>query len=195
VCMVCPCLLGGGIQMANINDIAVDTIDGSSSSLGDYAGSVRLVVNVASQCGLTPQYEGLEAMYEKYRGQGLQVLGFPANNFGAQEPGSNDEIHEFCTAKFGVQFPMFSKISVKGDDQHPLYAALIDAQPSRTEAEGGGLRAVLEKNNLGPDNETDVMWNFEKFLVSRDGDVIGRFAPDMAPDDPVLVSAVEAALG
>jgi glutathione peroxidase len=181
--------------MANINDIAVDTIDGSSSSLGDYAGSVRLVVNVASQCGLTPQYEGLEAMYEKYRGQGLQVLGFPANNFGAQEPGSNDEIHEFCTAKFGVQFPMFSKISVKGDDQHPLYAALIDAQPSRTEAEGGGLRAVLEKNNLGPDNETDVMWNFEKFLVSRDGDVIGRFAPDMAPDDPVLVSAVEAALG
>ena len=181
--------------MGNVNDIAVNKIDGSASSLGEYDGSVRLVVNVASQCGLTPQYEALESTYEKYKEQGLVVLGFPANNFGAQEPGSDEEIQDFCSTKFNVQFPMFSKISVKGDDQHPLYGALIAAQPSRTEAENGGLRAILEKNNLGPDNETDVMWNFEKFLVGRDGSVIGRFAPEVTPDDPTLVSAIEAALG
>ena len=180
--------------MGSVTDIAVNTIDGSETTLGAYGGDVLLVVNVASQCGLTPQYEGLEATYEKYKDQGFAVLGFPANNFAGQEPGSNEEIQEFCTAKFNVQFPMFSKISVKGDDQHPLYGALIAAHPDRTDAPQGGLRKVLEENNLGPDNDTDVMWNFEKFLVSRDGEVIGRFAPDMTPDDSILVSAIEDAL-
>lgn len=181
--------------MGNVTDIAVNKIDGSASSLGDYDGSVLLVVNVASACGLTPQYEALEKTYEAYRDQGFAVLGFPANNFGAQEPGSDEEILDFCTSKFSVEFPMFSKISVKGDDQHPLYSALIEAQPTRTELEGGGLKGILEEKNLGPENDTDVMWNFEKFLVGRDGAVIGRFAPDMAPEDPTIVSAIEAALG
>jgi len=181
--------------MGNVTDIAVNKIDGSPSSLGEYDGSVLLVVNVASACGLTPQYEALEKTYEAYKDRGFAVLGFPANNFGAQEPGTDEEIQDFCTTKFNVQFPMFSKISVKGDDQHPLYGALIDAQPTRTELEGGGLKGMLEKNNLGPKNETDVMWNFEKFLVGRDGSVLGRFAPDMTPEDPTVVSAIEAALG
>ena len=178
-----------------IQDISVKRIDGSDSSLGQFDGSVLLVVNVASQCGLTPQYEGLENLYETYNGRGLEVLGFPANNFGAQEPGTDDEIKSFCETSFGVKFPMFSKISVTGDDRHPLYDALIAAKPDRVDNEGGQLRGLLEQNDLAPDNDIDIMWNFEKFLVGRDGQVVERFAPDIAPDDPGLVEAIETALG
>ncbi len=177
----------------SLESIPVKRIDGTPSSLGDFSGQVRLVVNVASQCGLTPQYTGLQQLYDKYRDRGFVVLGFPANNFKQQEPGSDAEIAEFCATKYNVTFPMFSKISVKGDDQHPLYAELTKAQPRATTV-GDALRTRLANAGLLSGSESDIMWNFEKFLIGRDGQVIGRFAPDVAPDHPVLVEAIEAAL-
>jgi glutathione peroxidase len=177
---------------ASLQDIPVARIDGTPSSLGAYAGKVLLVVNVASKCGLTPQYAGLEKLYEDKRAQGLEVLGFPANNFGAQEPGSDAEISEFCSLTYDVQFPMFSKLSVLGADQHPLYAGLTAAQPA---AVGDGpFRERLKGYGINPANPVDVLWNFEKFLIGRDGKVIARFAPDIAADDPRLVEAIEDAL-
>ncbi|MCY1145617.1 glutathione peroxidase [Actinoplanes sp. Pm04-4] len=155
--------------MTAIQDIPLTTISGGTSSLGDYAGQVLLVVNVASKCGLTPQYDGLEKLHEQYRDQGFAVLGFPANDFAGQEPGSDDEIAEFCRSTYGVEFPMFSKITVLGADRHPLYAALAGDQ--------------------------DVQWNFEKFLISRTGEPAARFAPGVTPDDPELVGAIERELG
>ena len=177
----------------DIETIPLKRIDGTPATLGDWAGQVRLVVNVASKCGLTPQYEGLEKLHEKLGSKGLAVLGFPANNFGAQEPGSNQEITEFCTTNFGVKFPMFEKISVKGEDQHPLYAALTKAQPAAA-SNNGAFKERLAGYGIKPESETDVLWNFEKFLIGRDGAVIGRFAPDVTVDDELLLKAVEAAL-
>jgi len=179
--------------MTAVDTIPVAKLDGSPSSLGDWAGKVRLVVNVASKCGLTPQYEGLEKLYKDYKDKGLTVMGFPANNFGAQEPGTNAEIATFCSANYGVSFPMFSKISVKGEDQHPLYKALIAAQP-KAAAKDNSFKERLAGYGIKPDNDTDVLWNFEKFLVGRDGKVIGRFAPDTAADDALLKDAIEKAL-
>jgi glutathione peroxidase len=153
-----------------LQDIPLRQIDGSDTTLGAYAGKVLLVVNVASQCGLTPQYGPLQKLYDAYRERGLVVLGFPANEFGAQEPGSNAEIAQFCETRFGVTFPMFEKIVVKGAARHPLYDALIDAKPG------------------------EISWNFEKFVVGRNGAVVERFAPKIAPDDPKLVSVIEAEL-
>ena len=176
---------------APLYNIPVRRIDGADASLAEYEGSVLLVVNVASACGLTPQYEGLEKLYETYRARGLQVLGFPANDFGAQEPGSNDEIKEFCTSKFGVKFPMFAKLVTKGEGQHALYRQLIAAKPKAQMKADSALKATLEKHGLGPKNDTDIMWNFEKFVVSRHGDIVGRFAPDITPDDPLVISAIE----
>ena len=180
--------------MSNLTQIPFKRIDGSDSSLADFAGSAVLVVNVASKCGLTPQYEGLEKMYEQYQDKGLVVLGFPANNFAGQEPGSNEEIVEFCTMNFGVKFPMAEKISVAGDDIHPLYKALTEARPETVGRDGSGLLERLNSKNLGPQSDTAVMWNFEKFLIDRNGNVAGRFAPDIAPDDSRLVSAIESVL-
>lgn len=180
--------------MTAIQDISVNTISGEPASLADHAGKVRLVVNVASQCGLTGQYEALEAIYERYQDRGFAVLGFPANNFGAQEPGSNDEIAEFCRANYSVKFPMFAKISVVGDDQHPLYAALTAAAP-RAEGEPDVFREKLVGYGMTPNQDPDILWNFEKFLIGRDGNVITRFAPTMVPDDPAIIAAIEAALG
>ena len=162
-----------------VYDIPVNRIDGAPASLGDYKGKVVLVVNVASKCGLTPQYEGLEKLYENYMDKGLVVTGFPANEFGGQEPGTNAEVAEFCTTNFGVKFPMFEKIVVKGEGQHPLYAALTKAVPV---AEGAGDRAPADGS---------VLWNFEKFLVGKDGGVARRFSPMMKPDDPIIVGAIE----
>lgn len=179
--------------MTNLQQIPLTTIDGSPATLADHAGSVLLVVNVASQCGLTPQYEALEQLHRNYADRGLKVLGFPANDFGAQEPGSNEEIAEFCSSRFSVTFPMFSKISVVGAEQHPLYAALTSAAP-RAEGDPDAFRARLAGFGMTPNQDPDVLWNFEKFLVGRDGSVVGRFAPTVAPDDPALVSAVEQAL-
>jgi len=180
---------------AALYDIPVNRIDGSRASLADHKGAVMLVVNVASQCGLTPQYAELEEIYETYRERGLTVLGFPANEFAGQEPGSNAEIQQFCQTKFGVKFPMFEKIVVKGAGQHPLYRHLIAAQPAAQHKTDGTLRKTLDKHGLGPTNDTDIMWNFEKFLVNRNGDVVGRFAPDIAPKDPAITNAIEAELG
>jgi glutathione peroxidase len=174
-------------------DIPLQTIDGNPTSLGDYAGKVALVVNVASKCGLTPQYEGLEALYRDYRDRGLVVLGFPANDFGAQEPGTNEEIASFCTTNFAVDFPMFAKITVVGPDKHPLYAALTQAAPK---AQGGAdaFRERLKGYGMTPNPEPEVLWNFEKFLIGKDGKVVARFAPTTAPNDDALVGAIEAAL-
>lgn len=169
-------------------------ITGEAATLDAYRGKVLLIVNVASECGLTPQYAALERIYEEKQADGLVVAGFPANEFGAQEPGTDDEISAFCTSRFGVKFPMFEKIVVKGPGQHPLYRQLIEAQPRAQEKPGSDFRAVLAGHGIAQDNESDILWNFEKFLIGREGKVVGRFAPDVTPDDPLLMAAIEQAL-
>jgi len=156
----------------SFHDFTMKDIFGKDKPLADYRGKVVLVVNVASECGYTPQYEGLEKLHEKYADRGLVVTGFPANDFGAQEPGSDSEIATFCTSKYGVKFPMFSKITVKGNGKHPLYAFLTQAAPAG-----------------------EVQWNFEKFLVGKTGQVIGRFTSSVTPESDTLVQAIEKALG
>ena len=151
-------------------DFTLNSIDGKATPLAGFKGKVTLIVNVASQCGFTPQYAGLEALYEKYRDHGFVIAGFPANNFGGQEPGTNEKIKQFCNRNYSVKFPMFAKISVKGADKAPLYQYLTDTM--------GG----------------DVQWNFTKFLVDKNGKVIKRFDSSVEPDSPELVSAIEAAL-
>lgn len=170
---------------APVHAISAPRIDGTPASLGEYAGSVMLIVNVASQCGLTPQYEGLESLYASYKDRGLVVLGFPANNFSGQEPGTNEEIQSFCRSVYGVDFPMFAKVSVRGDDQAPLYRLLTEAQPRRT------LNATPKPGAVARQSEKDVRWNFEKFLVGRTGAVVARFDPDVVPLDPIVIGAVE----
>jgi glutathione peroxidase len=177
-----------------IEQIPLKTIDGMDSSLGAYAGKVRLVVNVASQCGLTPQYAGLVAIHKKYSDRGFVVLGFPANEFGSQEPGSNAEIQEFCTTTYGVDFPMFSKVVVKGPDQHPLYAGLIAERPEARMLPGSDFRQKLVGFGIQPGEPREILWNFEKFLIDREGNVVERFRPDVPPDAPIIVSAIERAL-
>jgi glutathione peroxidase len=177
---------------ASLYDIPLKQIDGVAGSLAKYGGKVLLVVNVASKCGLTPQYEGLESLYQNKRGAGLEVLGFPANNFKGQEPGSDAEIRDFCSTNFDVHFPLFSKISVIGEDQHPLYAKLTASQP--VAVGDGPFRERLKGYGVNPQNPADVLWNFEKFLVSRQGEIVGRFAPDVAANDPRLVAAIDAEL-
>jgi glutathione peroxidase len=156
---------------SGIYGFTLNSIDGKPAPLADYKGKVVLVVNVASKCGYTPQYAALESTYEKYKDQGFVILGFPANNFGAQEPGTNEEIKTFCTRKYNVSFPMFSKISVKGDDQAPLYAYL-------TKDTGAGLTG-------------DIKWNFTKFLVDKNGNVVKRFEPAVTPDSKEVTEAIE----
>ncbi|HEY0211358.1 glutathione peroxidase [Acerihabitans sp.] len=177
----------------SLYDIPLKQIDGTTSSLAAYRGKVLLVVNVASKCGLTPQYEGLEKLYQERGAKGLEVLGFPANNFKGQEPGSDAEISDFCAVNYDVHFPLFSKISVLGDDQHPLYAQLTAAQPAATG--DGPFRERLKGYGVDPTNRQDVLWNFEKFLINRQGKVIARFAPDVTAEDPRLLRAIDAALG
>jgi glutathione peroxidase len=179
---------------ASIYDIPVKKITGADTSLAEFKGKVLLVVNVASKCGLTPQYEGLEKVYEQYKGQGLVVAGFPANDFKAQEPGTNEEIQSFCTLNYGVQFPLFDKITVVGDKKHPLYAALIAAKPKALSLSDVPFREKLKGYGIETNAEPEVLWNFEKFLVSRSGEVVERFAPDTQPDAPALVAAIETEL-
>jgi len=176
----------------SLYDIPLKKIDGTAASLRDYRGQVLLVVNVASKCGLTPQYEGLERLYQSKRAQGLAVLGFPANNFKGQEPGTDSEIASFCATNYQVDFPLFSKISVLGSDQHPLYAKLTAAQPAAIGE--GPMRERLKGYGVDPANRTDVLWNFEKFLLNRRGEVVARFAPDVPAEDPRLVAAIDAEL-
>jgi glutathione peroxidase len=159
----------------SVYEFTMKDIDGKDASLAQYRGKVLLMVNVASRCGFTPQYEGLEKVYLKYKDRGLVILGFPANNFMGQEPGTNEEIKTFCSLKYNVTFPMFAKISVKGDDMHPLYKYLTDKQ---TDPQYGG----------------DVKWNFNKFLIGRDGRIIGRFEPAVKPESADVAQAIEKAL-
>ena len=178
--------------MTEIQHVPIKRMDGTTARLGDYAGKVLLVVNTASKCGLTPQYEGLEALYRAKKDQGLEILGFPANNFMGQEPGSDQEIASFCQLTYDVTFPVFSKISVKGEDIHPLYRLLTSTRPDSKGSDEFRARQI-ERGN-GPEHPNDILWNFEKFLISRHGEVIGRYSPNMKPDDPVLVGDVEKAL-
>ena len=161
--------------MTTIADFEAKTIDGQPQPLREYQGMVLLVVNVASQCGLTPQYGPLEEIYESFKDRGFAVLGFPCNQFGAQEPGTEDQIKQFCESKYGVTFPMFEKVNVNGAGAHPLYQWLTAEQ---TEPEGPG----------------NITWNFGKFLIGRDGKVIGRYSPKVSPTDPKLNEAIESAL-
>jgi len=176
-----------------IQQVPLKTIKGQDATLGDYAGKVLLAVNVASKCGLTPQYTALEEIYKKYKDKGFEVLGFPANNFGAQEPGTEAEIADFCTTNYGVDFPMFEKISVKGDDQHPLYQKLTADKPTKTYKDDS-FKEKLKGYGIDVGREDEVTWNFEKFLIAKDGSVAARFAPDIAPDDPIITGAIEAEL-
>jgi glutathione peroxidase len=158
----------------SIYDFTLPLLNGKDAPLADYKGKVVLVVNVASRCGFTPQYSALESVYEKYKDQGFVIIGFPANNFAGQEPGTNEEIAKFCTGKYNVTFPVYGKISVKGDDQAPIYSFLTkDANPSLA---------------------GDIKWNFTKFLVDRNGNVVQRFEPPVTPDSTEVVSAIEAQL-
>ena len=154
---------------SSLSPIVIKTIDGQEQTLGDYSGHVLLIVNVAYYCGYTPQYEGLESLHHTYGSQGLKVMGFPCNDFGSQEPGSNEEIKTFCSSRFGVEFPLFDKVHAKGSEQHPLYAALT------TQADPTG----------------EVAWNFEKFLISKDGQIVGRYRSSVSPSAPELVAAIE----
>jgi glutathione peroxidase len=176
--LLCGFLILGASVMAadkNIYQFTLNSIDGQPAPLAAYKGKIVLLVNVASRCGFTPQYTALEAVYEKYKDRGLVIVGVPANNFGGQEPGSNQEIKTFCSTKYHVTFPMMSKVSVKGDDQTPLYQYLTD-------------------KSSNPQTGGEIKWNFTKFLIGPDGRVITRFEPDVTPDSPQVESAIEKAL-
>lgn len=178
--------------MSELLDIPFATTEGGTASLKDYVGDVVLIVNTASRCGLAAQFDGLQKVYSDRREAGLTVLAFPANNFRDQEPGTDAEIASFCSTEYGVTFPVMSKISVTGDDQHPLYAELIRHAP--TAAGRAEMRERLVGLGISTTDEPEVLWNFEKFLISRTGEVVGRFAPAVAPDAPEIVSAIEAEL-
>lgn len=175
----------------NIHEVPLKKIDGTPSNLGEYKGKVLLIVNVASKCGLTPQYEALEKVYRLYRDRGFVVAGFPANNFKQQEPGTNDEIQQFCQVTYDVDFPLFEKISVVGEDKHVLYQLLTASQPKAISTTENALRSKLETKGIPIHPEPEILWNFEKFVVNREGDVVARFAPDTAPDDPALLQVLE----
>jgi len=179
--------------MSDISAIPLTRIDGASDSLANHKGNVLLVVNVASKCGLTPQYEGLEALYNAKKDQGFEVLGFPANDFGAQEPGTHEEIVEFCQLNYGVSFPLFAKADVTGPGKQPLYAELTRAVPEK-QGPAAEFRERLKGFGMTPTEDPEVLWNFEKFVIGKNGDVVARFAPGTTPDDPALVSTIEAEL-
>lgn len=174
----------------SIYEIPVKTIDGQDTNLGEYKGKTLLIVNVASKCGLTPQYEGLQKLYSEYKDKGFEILGFPANNYMGQEPGTEEEIKDFCSTNYNVNFPMFSKLSTKGDDQHELYKYLTETKPD-TDVNDGDLEERLKGYGSQRSEPNEVLWNFEKFLVSKDGEITARFAPDVKPDDERLTAKLE----
>jgi glutathione peroxidase len=167
------CMQTLALAATSIYDIPLKNIEGKDTSLKAYKGKVLLIVNVASKCGLTPQYKALEAVYEKYKDKGFAVLGFPCNQFGGQEPGTNDEIKQFCSMNYSVHFPLFDKLDVNGPNRHPLYSALAGSESPYS---------------------GDIKWNFGKFLIGRDGKILNRFEPRTVPDAPEVTAAIEAAL-
>jgi glutathione peroxidase len=170
--LFCVALVAGD---KTIYDFTLNSIDGQAAPLAAYKGKVVMLVNVASRCGFTPQYSALESIYEKYKDQGFVIVGIPANNFGFQEPGTNQEIKTFCSSKYNVKFPMMAKVSVKGDDKTPLYQYLTDT-------------------SANPKTGGEIQWNFTKFLVGPDGQIVARFEPKVTPDSPEVTSAIEKAL-
>ncbi len=181
-------------MQATILNTPVTTIDGEKTTLEGYKGKVLLIVNVASKCGLTPQYEQLEALQTSLQNEGFTVLGFPCNQFLGQEPGSEEEIKTFCSTTYGVTFPLFSKIDVNGDTRHPLYSLLTRLAPKAVAPEGSGFYERMASKGRAPAHPGDILWNFEKFLIGRDGQIINRFSPDMTPDDPILTAAIKQAI-
>jgi glutathione peroxidase len=177
------------MAMTGVLNVPVKLADGRETTLSEYRGKVMLVVNVASKCGLTVQYDGLEKLYENKRERGFVIAAFPANNFKGQEPGTDAEIIEFCTLTYDVKFPIFSKISVKGDDQHPLYKNLTGSGVATTG--DGPMRDRLRDHGMAPADDAEILWNFEKFLIGRNGKVVARFAPDVTADDQRLVTAID----
>jgi glutathione peroxidase len=177
----------------SLYDIPVKRIDGTPTKLDAFRGKVLLVVNVASKCGLTPQYKGLDELYEAKHQQGFEILGFPANDFAGQEPGTDAEIATFCSTNYDVHFPLFSKIAVKGSSTHPLYRKLTAAKPQALDDEQ--MRQGLKGHGIDTGEPGEVLWNFEKFLIDRHGAVVERFAPSIKPDDARLVSAIDRELG
>ncbi|KPA07789.1 glutathione peroxidase [Pantoea agglomerans] len=178
----------------NIYQTELVTLDGEKTTLSQWQGKVLLVVNVASKCGLTPQYEELENLQKAWQDQGFSVLGFPCNQFLEQEPGSSEEIKTFCSTTYGVTFPMFAKTEMNGAARHPLYTQLIAARPDAVRPEGSGFYERMESKGRAPKEQGDILWNFEKFLIGRDGSVIQRFAPDMTPEDPIILETIKQAL-
>ncbi|ERK10318.1 MAG: glutathione peroxidase [Pantoea sp.] len=170
------------------------TLDGEKTTLEQWQGKVLLVVNVASKCGLTPQYEQLEALQKEWQAQGFSVLGFPCNQFLEQEPGSSEEIKTFCSTTYGVTFPMFEKTDVNGPARHALYSVLVAAQPEALRPEGSGFYERMVSKGRAPKAPGDILWNFEKFLINKQGEVVARFAPDMTPDDATIIASIKQAL-
>lgn len=175
ILMLCAACVSLSAEPKSIYDFTMRSIDGQPTSLRTYHGKVVLLVNVASKCGFTPQYAGLEALYEKYKDRGLVIVGIPANNFMSQEPGTDEEIKKFCTNKYNVTFPMMSKVSVLGDDKTPLYV-------------------FLTGKDSDPQFSGDIKWNFTKFLFDRNGNPVARFEPNVTPDSPQVTTAIESAL-
>ncbi len=181
--------------MANkLYEIPVRRIDGTETTLGEFEGKTLLLINVASKCGLTPQYAGMESLYKEYKDKGFEVLGFPANNFKGQEPGTNEEIKDFCESNYDVTFPLFEKISVIGEDQHPLYSYLTSEKSEADIANGGEFEEKLRAFGHTREKADDLLWNFEKFLIAKDGSVAARIAPDVTAEDERVVAALEAEL-
>ncbi|MDO6406188.1 glutathione peroxidase [Pantoea phytobeneficialis] len=170
------------------------TLDGEKTTLEQWQGKVLLVVNVASKCGLTPQYEQLEALQKEWQAKGFSVLGFPCNQFLEQEPGSSEEIKTFCSTTYGVTFPMFEKTDVNGPARHALYSVLVAAQPEALRPEGSGFYERMVSKGRAPKAPGDILWNFEKFLINKQGEVVARFAPDMTPDDATIIASIKQAL-
>ena len=176
--------------MASLYDIPLNTLAGEPATLDKYKGHVLLIVNTASKCGLTPQYEALEKLYNTYKHCGMDVLAFPANDFAGQEPGSAEDIQTFCTTQYHTTFPLFEKTVVTGPEKHDLYKVLTSAQPVARIADPG-FKDKLRGYGLTVLDQPELTWNFEKFLVNRKGQVVARFAPDMLPTDPIVIQAIE----
>ena len=179
--------------MPSLYEIPLTTLEGQPTTLDQYKGKVLLVVNTASKCGLTPQYEGLEKLYNTYKHCGFEILGFPANDFAGQEPGTDQDIKTFCDTKYNITFPMFSKVVATGPNKADLYKTLINAQPVAKVADPG-FHDNLRGYGLTVNEAPELSWNFEKFLINRTGQVVARFAPDTKPDDPAFIQSIEQVL-